>query len=77
MDELFFVWVAVLIQAHSPTSEQVRLIHQAWQPACAEQGGELVLSGSPRIWNGKEAFVVEGRCTRGDERGTAPPREHA
>lgn len=76
MNEIFFVWVAVLIQSHNATPDQVRGIQQAWQPACAEQGGELLLSGSPRIWNGKEAFIVEGQCQR-EEKEAVPARHNA
>lgn len=77
MKEIFFVWVAVLIQSHAATPEQVQSIQRSWQPACAEHGGELLLMGAPRIWNGKEAFVIEGQCQRGKESDAVPARQNA
>ena len=65
MNELLFLWIAVLIQSHAATPEQVLSLRQAWQPACLERGGELMLSGKYRVWNGRDAFVIEGQCARG------------
>lgn len=74
MTDLLFIWIAVLIQSSMATPEQVHSIHQAWAPSCAQQGGELQLTGASRIWNGQDAFVIEGRCERGN---IAPARNNA
>ena len=41
-------------------SERIRALESS-----IERGGELMLSGKYRVWNGKDAFVIEGQCARG------------